>query len=548
MDRGLSGKLPEAGRRQQHAEPLTIVESLPIATVVVDRQLRVHRVNRAARELVARSTAEMLGTSLDQALGCCGCSADLDSADAAPHQPCGQFPGRCALTDAVVKTFETGIGMRRILVALELSVNGEALKKKVALDTSPVLCNGQDCVILCVQDCTEGSDLQAELLHAQKIATLGQLACGAVHDLNNLLAVVLCYCDLAHAALPHGNPIHNDVEQIAKAGQSAAILTRQLLSLSQKHSAMPEPVDVNATVISMEKMLRRLLGVDIRIVSSLAGSLPPVLVVPGHLEQIIMNLAVNARDAMPDGGTLFISTSRVQLGRAEAATLGVEPGHYVELGVRDTGFGMESEMARKVFEPFFTTKNDTNGTGLGLSTVSGIVERAGGSIDIDTQVGEGSTFRVVLPRAHVGRRLSRAVQGPPADVRGTETVLVVEDDHALRRLICRILREHGFEVLEAANAGEALLMCGRSSEHVDLPLTDTVLPHMSGPELAQRLRKVEKHLKVLYMTDHTESERVQRVLRRNPAAVLHKPFNPQQLLYRIRQTVDSTRPQTTPLQ
>jgi PAS domain S-box-containing protein len=387
-------------------------------------------------------------------------------------------------------------------------------------------------------DITERHALEAQYQQAQKMEAVGRLAGGVAHDFNNLLTAILGYCELLLADSQLGGSQQADLEEIQKAGARAAGLTRQLLAFSRKQIIEPTVLDLNAVVLDIQGMLGRLIGEDVKVVVGPAAELGSVKADRGQVEQIVMNLAVNARDAMPKGGTLTIATSDVELDEDYAAThIGVTPGSYVALTVTDTGTGMTPQVQARLFEPFFTTKEVGKGTGLGLATVHGIVQQSGGSVGVYSEVGKGTSFHVYFPRADAAEMV--ADTSAPLALRRTvaETVLVVEDAEGLRALSRRLLQRQGYTVLVAANADEALRLF---EEHpsIDLLLTDVVMPGASGPELTKHLVEQRPALKVIYMSGYTEEAIVEHGVVKSGIAFLHKPFTSETLGRKIREVLD----------
>jgi PAS domain S-box-containing protein len=387
-------------------------------------------------------------------------------------------------------------------------------------------------------DITERRQLEEQFLQAQKMETVGRLAGGVAHDFNNLLTVITNAADLALQGLPEGGPLRTDLMEIRRASERAASLTHQLLAFSRRQVLRLEVLDLNASLVDMEKMLPRVLGEDIDLVIVRGQGLGNVKADPGQLAQIILNLAVNSRDAMPAGGTLTIATANVELDAASVrGHPDVAPGPYVLLAVTDTGVGMDEATRERVFEPFFTTKVQGQGTGLGLSTVYGIVKQTGGHIWVTSEVGKGTAFRIYFPP--VAQPVARTGPAPAAGpARGTETILVVEDEAGVRKLVKRILEMAGYTALVAQNAGEALSAV-QDHRVVHLLLTDVVMPGMSGPELAERLQALQPGMKLLFMSGYTENANVlQRALSRG-APFIGKPFDTLALTWKVREVLDS---------
>lgn len=394
-------------------------------------------------------------------------------------------------------------------------------------------------ILILSLDIDRRKSVEAQLRHAQKMEAIARLAGGVAHDFNNLLSIVLSYSQMALDALLPPDPIREDVAEIRRAGERAAVLTRQLLAFSRRQVLEPRVVNLNEILHDMEKMTRRLVGEDVQTTVLLAPDLGRVRVDPGQIEQVVMNLVVNARDAMPEGGLLTIETKNVVLDEGYADQhLEIVPGPYVLLAVTDTGIGMDKATAEQIFEPFFTTKGKHEGTGLGLSTAFGIVKQSGGHIWVYSEPGEGTTFKVYLPVTDESKEEDGAGRPVDAPSRGKETVLLVEDDDQLRALARSILRRHGYHVLEAANAGEALLLCEQHSAKIHLLLSDVVLPRMSGVRLVERLKELRPDLRVLYMSGYAESAIVHHGVLEAGVDFLQKPLTPDQLLRKVRDVLD----------
>ena len=380
---------------------------------------------------------------------------------------------------------------------------------------------------------------EEQLRQAQKMEAVGRLAGGVAHDFNNLLTGILSYADLVLQELHADEPIRADLEQIRHAGERAAALTRQLLAFSRRQVLQPRVLSLNTSVAELEPMLRRLLGADVTLETALDPALGYVLADPGQLEQVLVNLVVNARDAMPNGGRVTVATANLQLQAADDARgNGVRPGAYVTLSVSDTGVGMDVPTQARIFEPFFTTKGAGKGTGLGLSTVYGIVEQSGGHIAVESAPGRGATFTIFLPR-HVG---AAANDGAREDRRGlpsgTETLLLVEDEAAVRGSVRRLLERQGYTVVEARHGADALRIVESGEWPIDLVLTDLVMPEMGGRELVERLRARQPALKVLYMSGYTERAVTVDGVMPPDTGFVEKPFTIEQLARRTREILD----------
>jgi len=382
--------------------------------------------------------------------------------------------------------------------------------------------------------------LEAQLLQSQKMEGIGRLAGGVAHDFNNCLNVIQGFTQICIGRLPKGDPLADELGEVSKASERAAALTRQLLAFSRKQVLQPETLDLNQVIAEMDRMLRRTIGEDIELVQLLTPDLGLVKADPGQLGQVIMNLVLNARDAMPEGGKLTIETANTGLD-AEYSSHGgaVNPGAYVMLAVTDAGVGMDAATLARLFEPFFTTKGLGKGSGLGLSTAYGIVKQSGGSISVTSEVGRGTTVKVYLPRELSATKATAALPRPlPRRATGSETILVVEDEESLRRLVRRLLESAGYTVLTAANGEDALLTCERHTGKIDLLLTDVVMPRMNGRVLAERLAKTRPGLKILYMSGYTDNAIIQHGVLDVATQFLSKPFSEVDLTRKVRAVLD----------
>lgn len=380
---------------------------------------------------------------------------------------------------------------------------------------------------------------QDQLLHAQKMEAVGRLAGGLAHDFNNILTTIIGYSEFLAASLNKNDPRWADVQEIKSAAERAASLTRQLLAFSRRQVMRPQILDLNALIDDLEKMLRRLIGEDIELVTALEPGLWAVRADPSQIEQVLLNLVINSRDAMPSGGELTIETGNRWIDAEYAGRhLEVEPGPYVMLAVSDTGVGMSEEVQAHVFEPFFTTKENGKGTGLGLATVYGIIKQSGGHIWFYSEPGIGTTFKIYLPRVEEKARPLERKRPPVEMPRGTETVLVVEDEDIVRSLACRILAQHGYTVLEAGRPEQALQIGLEHDGPIHLLVTDVVMPGMGGRDMADRLMAVRPEMKVLYVSGYTNNTIAHHGILEPGVAFLQKPFTPATLLHRVRQVLD----------
>ena len=381
--------------------------------------------------------------------------------------------------------------------------------------------------------------MEAQLLQTQKMEAIGKLAGGVAHDFNNLLSVILGISALLLEQLEPDHPMRADIAEITQSGERAARLTRQLLAFSRRQILDPRVLDLNDVIASIDRMLLRVIGEDIDFEVLPAPHLQRVRVDPGQMEQVIMNLVVNARDAMPHGGALTMHTANIELDEAFAREhIGVIPGPHVMLAITDTGVGMDDVTQARVFEPFFTTKGTGKGTGLGLSTVFGIVKQSGGTIWLDSVPGQGTTFRLYFPVTVEGPQPARPPSTAPVS-RGNETILLVEDDANVRAVVRTILTSRGYDVIDTVDAAEAVTICRDTKKPIHLLLTDVVMPRLSGRELAARIVELRPTIKVLYMSGYAEDTIVHHGVIDEGIAFLQKPITPSALAQKVRQVLDA---------
>jgi two-component system cell cycle sensor histidine kinase/response regulator CckA len=495
----------------------TLIEASPLAIVTFDPEGIVTMWNPAAERIFGWSENEALGTHL-------------------PFVP--------------AEKQEEFLALRRRALLGEVFTEPELHRRRadgspivVSVSTSPL--RRPDGTIYGIMsiltDITYVRRMEEQLRQSQKMEAVGRLAGGVAHDFNNLLTAISGYSDLLLHRLPDYSTLRRDVEEIRKAGDRAAALTRQLLAFSRRQVLQPKVLDLNGVVTKMGQMLRRLVGEDIGLSIDLSPSLSRVKADPGQIEQVIVNLAVNARDAMPDGGRITIATADAELSPAYAAAHPeVRPGPHVLLSVADTGQGMSDETQAHLFEPFFTTKERGKGTGLGLATVYGIVQQSGGHIRVNSAADRGSTFLVYLPRVEAPEDGVQGTDRPllPHPSPGTETVLLAEDEEVLRRLAREILSGNGYKVLEAANGREALLLSEAHRGEIHLLLTDVVMPKMSGRELGERIRLLRPDLRILYMSGYTDDAILRHGILEDGIPFLQKPFTPEALARKVREVLD----------
>jgi len=401
--------------------------------------------------------------------------------------------------------------------------------------------HGQALVAIEHEDATDRKQLEQQLLHSQKMEAIGQLAGGVAHDFNNLLLVIGGYVDLLARSLPPEDERNNDVSEIVQAVRAASALTQQLLAFSRQQRLQPHVIDLNAVISDLDNMMRRLIGDDVRYMTELHPGIGMVHADRNQMQQILMNLVVNARDAMPRGGNITVNTSNVRIDSNDS-TAEVPPGEYVVMAVNDTGQGMDAATRARIFEPFFTTKEVGKGTGLGLSTVYGITRQSGGHVWVFSEPGRGTTFKIYLPRVNELPRPSSVPAASPLLVADAPaTVLVVEDNKAVRELIERVLADAGYTVHVAANPSDAREICTSARGKIDLMLTDVVMPDMNGPLLARQLRAARPEMKLILMSGYSGAALQERDDSMGDAAFLEKPFSSAQVLRAVRSALRGPR-------
>jgi PAS domain S-box-containing protein len=508
--RRLAGRVEVAEAKYQ-----TLMQHANDAIFVVDPAGPVLEVNRQAEVMLGRPSADMVGHPFTDLVS----PASLDDASAHFRQLLNK--GTLQADDVQLR-------------------HADGRQVCADLSASLVPLQGERVVLAIARDVTERNHLARQFQQAQKMEAIGQLAGGVAHDFNNLLTVILGFGEFLLETLPPDDPRRQDVEEIRKAGLSAASLTRQLLAFSRKQILEPVALDLNAVLANLDRMVGRLIGEHIEIITRLDPELGRVKADAGQLEQILMNLVVNARDAMAEGGTLTIETGNVELdGHHARSHQGAACGPHIVLTVSDTGHGMDEHTQSHLFEPFFTTKVKGKGTGLGLATVYGIVKQSGGFISVNSELEHGTTFRIYFPRVEDGAVPPVSDRSPVHPPTGTETILLAEDASGLRRLARKSLERYGYTVLEAPNGDDALEICERHHGPIHLLLTDVVMPGMSGRALADRVAVLYPATKVLYTSGHADDAIVQRGVLSAGTAFLQKPYAPEVLARRVRDVLDA---------
>jgi PAS domain S-box-containing protein len=476
--------------------------------------LRIIDVNKCFLELGGHQREDVIGRS----------ASDLD------------LWGSAAAQDSFLET----VGRERSLRDQEIQVvDKEGVTRTYQISAEIINLQGEECILSLTNDITEHRALEEQLRQAQRMESIGQLAGGVAHDFNNLLTAITGYSEISLRRLGIHHPVSKNIEQIRKAGTRAASLTRQLFAFSRRQMLQPRLLDLNALVSDMNSMLQRLIGEDIDLITILKSDLGQIKADPGQIEQVVMNLVVNARDAMPRGGMITIETTNVDLDRFYSRShVSAVPGPCVLLAITDTGAGIDAATQKRIFEPFFTTKEIGKGTGLGLSTVYGIVKQSDGYIWVYSEVGKGTTFKVYLPRVDESEEAEPIGALQPEALSGRETVLIVEDEDQLRDLAQQILEENGYSVFTAANGADGLRVCEEFRGRFDLVITDVVMPLMSGTELAEKMAPLQPQAKVLYMSGYTNDSMVRHGVLEQQVLFLQKPFTPASFARKVREVLD----------
>jgi PAS domain S-box-containing protein len=546
-------KQAEEAVHGSEARKAAILEAALDAIITIDHEGKIIELNPAAEEMFGHSREQMLGRDMAdmiippawQERFRLALAKHRESGVRGQGSEVGQEGSGVAAAGSEVASQESSPSLGKRSEMSALRSGGQEFPVEVTVTAirgdGPLLFTGY------IRDISQRKQAEETLRQteerfrqAQKMEAIGRLAGGVAHDFNNLLTVITGYSELLIGTLPESDPSLSLIQEIAKAANRAAMLTRQLLAFSRKQVLSTKVVDLNTILADMNKMLHRLIGEDITLVPDLAPGLHPVKVDPGQMEQVIMNLAINARDAMPQGGTLTLETHNVELdGSYTREYPELSPGAYVLLAVSDTGCGMDEGVKARLFEPFFTTKEVGKGTGLGLATVYGIVKQAGGHISVYSEPGQGSTFKIYFPRAQEApaARPEQPTRTPATS--GTETVLVVEDEDGVRALTRRVLQNDGYKVLEARHGVEALEVCGEQEGPVHLVVTDVVMPKMNGPQLAELMRGMWPNLRVLFLSGYTDRALLHSGLLDGNQNFLQKPFTPQDLASKVREMLST---------
>ncbi len=533
---------PAAAEAQRAlAELAAIYEHAPIAMMLVDRGLRAVRVNAYAANLAGRTQEEMIGMVGGEAMRCIHHFEDPKGCGFSPS--CERCPIRCS----VLSTFADKKGREKVEAWLTIVKGEDKDERCLLLSTSYLDGEGLERVLLCAQDITdqkraelERERLEAQLIQAQKMESVGRLAGGVAHDYNNMLGVIIGHAELGLSGLDAKSPVRDDLEQILKAAERSADITRKLLGFARKQTISPKILDLNDTVTGMLKMLRHLIGEDLEIAWMPGGDLRPVKMDPSQLDQILANLCVNSKDAMDKAGRITIGTENVVLDEAYCSNhAGFVPGEFVMLSVSDDGCGMDRDTLEHIFEPFFTTKEVGKGTGLGLSTVYGIVKQNNGFINVYSEPGKGTTTKIYLQSQSLGNQERKNATAPAIKRGKNEVILLVEDDIGILHITHSMLERLGYRVVAAQSPQEALSLSEQDLTEVQLVMTDVVMPGMDGKELATRLKTRLPHLKTLFMSGYTAEIVVGHGIIGKGVKFISKPFSVAELAAKLRETLDN---------
>jgi len=526
----------EQALREREGELAAAYDYAPTIVLLLDFQGCVRRANRRAAELAGRPADALRSLPGGQALRCVHVHEH--------PQGCGFGPAcaECVMRRTTLDTIQQGVEHDGVEATLTVETDDGQRDMICVLSTCPVQIGAETMALLHIQDVTEQRRLEEQLRQAQKMEAIGQLAGGVAHDFNNMLTVIIGNAQLLQRHLADDEKAASHLDQLSQAANRSAALTRQLLAFSRKQIFRPEVVDLADIVDDMLPMLRRTIPESIELNAYRSGEQWHTLVDPAQIEQVVINLVVNARDAMPDGGRIVIETGTVWLDENYVASHpDARPGPHVMLAISDTGEGMDAETRRRIFEPFFTTKEEGKGTGLGLATVYGIVKQSGGSIYVYSEPGRGTTFKVYLPRTFDERDLQPERVGA-AEVRGgNETVLVVEDEEIVRELIVGLLRAQGYTVFETGDPEEAVRIAADHEDEIDLLIADVVMPDMSGPEVAARIHERQADIRVLHLSGYTDNAIVHHGVLDEGVNFLQKPFDGPDLARKVREILDADR-------
>lgn len=526
-------KQAEEVLRQQEEELTTIFENTPYIMMLLDKDLRIHRVNSLARSVIGKENTDIIGVPSGEALHC------INSANSPSGCGSGQHCQHCSIRQAVMQTYESGCGNHQLEVQIPFLAGQSPELRTFLLSSTRIFVKQQPLVLLGLEDVSSHKRLEAQMHQVQKMDSIGVLAGGLAHDFNNILTAIIGYGDLSLTTMEADDPQRPNVEQMVAAAHRAAHLTRDLLLFSRKQSCDKRHIDLNDVVGSMQHLMQRVIGEDISCTTALPDESSIVLADTHQIEQILMNLATNARDAMPHGGTFSISVQPVQLDEAFVSTHGFgTTGPYILLAASDNGTGMDEKTRQHIFDPFFTTKEIGKGTGLGLAVAYGIIKEHDGFINVYSEPGIGTTFRIYLPAVTSGGITADQHQTPESASGGRETILLAEDDEFVRSMTASILREYGYRVIVAMNGSEVVNMFKEHRDSVQLLLLDLIMPFKSGKEAYDEIRLENPQIPVIFSSGYAPEIISRKGLAGENLPLLTKPFTTQELLKIVRTTLD----------
>ncbi|MFA7404547.1 MAG: response regulator [Pelobacteraceae bacterium] len=526
----------ESALREQEQELGTIFENAPFMMLLLDGDLKIRRVNGLACSFADSSVRDMLGLRSGDALHC------IHSLDNAEGCGFGPYCNNCVIRKTVANTLETGRSHHQVEVSSHLSVQGKELTIPFLLSTTKVTVGRQAMVLLSLQDISEYKKLESQLLHAQKMESIGTLAGGIAHDFNNILTAVFGYGDIALMSMADDDPQRQNIDSMLQAAHRAATLAKDLLLFSRKQVSDMKTEDLNEVVRSVDKFLLRVIGEDIACTITLDDGVMPVFADAHRLDQVLMNLATNARDAMPNGGFLRIATERMKLDEAFIMALGYgKPGMYAVMTVADSGIGMDDVTRRQIFDPFFTTKDIGKGTGLGLAVVYGIIMQHDGYITVDSEQGIGTTFRIYLPLTEYPKKEQREEPPPKTSGWGSETILLAEDDETVRTMALSLLQSFGYQVIDAVDGEDAVQKFHENRDRIQLLLFDVIMPNKNGIAAYDEIREIAPGMKVIFASGYATDSVRQIALADDNVLLLSKPYLSINLLALVRRALDASR-------
>ena len=524
----------EQALREQERELSTIFENAPFMMLLLDEERLVHRVNGLACTFADSSVSDMVNRRSGEALRC------LHALNAPEGCGSGLYCRECAIRLTVLNTFETGRSHQQVEASLPIAVKGKEQTIPFLLSATKVMVGLHEMVLLSLQDVSEYKKLEAQLLHAQKMESVGTLAGGIAHDFNNILTVIFGYGDIALSKMAADDPERQNIENMLQAANRASFLAKDLLLFSRKEICDRRIVELNGIVHSAEKFLRRVISEDISCTITLDNNQMSVYADSRQIEQVLINFATNAQDAMPNGGCFSIVTERVRLDEAFVAAHGLgKPGMYARLTVSDNGIGMDDETRRQIFDPFFTTKDSDRGTGLGLSVVYGIIKQHDGLITVDSESGHGTTFRIYLP---LTESMKNEIQKNTKQVkpeRGVETILMAEDDETIRNMATSLLESFGYEVIAAVDGEEAVKKFRENSERIKLLLFDVIMPNKNGIAAYDEIKKMAPDIKIIFSSGYAIEDVHEKARDDANVIAIAKPYLPSSLLSLVRGLLDN---------